>query len=97
MPTPRPDIGAWYETVEGEMLEVVAYDRDEGTIEVQFYDGTVDEFDEDSWDEMTLRPGEPPEDWSGSLDVRGDDYGVDLDHPAGETFGNPLDDIDKED
>ena len=89
----RPEVGAWYQTVEGDYLEVVAYDPDEGTVEIQFYDGTVEEYDSDSWEEMALSPAEPPEDWSGSLDVTKDDYGVDLDRPAGEARLNLIDEL----
>ena len=88
-----PKVGAWYLTPEGLTLEVVALEPDEGVIEVQFYDGTVEEYDTDSWEELELRPAEPPEDWSGSLDITKEDYGVDLDHPAGATNHNPLDDL----
>ena len=95
MNIPKIRVGDWFKTLEGENLEVVAYDADEGVIEVQFYDGTVEEYDEDSWDELSLRPAEPPEDWSGSLDVTRDDYGVDLDRPAGKSNGNPLDLVDE--
>ncbi len=95
MSTPVPNIGAWYQNLEGETLEVVAFDQDEGTIEVQFYDGTVEEYDMETWEELELEDAEPPEDWSGSLDLSGDDYGVDLDRPAGDLHESPLDDLDR--
>ncbi len=88
-----PSVGRWYQNLEGELLEVVAYDPEEGTIEVQFYDGTVEEYDPDTWEELELVAAEPPEDWSGSLDVMSEDYGVDLDRPAGKNRYNPLDDV----
>jgi hypothetical protein len=69
----------------------VAYDLEEGSIEVQYYDGTIEEYDQESWEELRLMPAEPPEDWAGSLDLAGDDYGVDLDHPTPGYQGNPLD------
>jgi hypothetical protein len=97
MSTPPPAIGSWYQNLEGDILEVVALDSEEQTVEVQFYDGTVEEYDFETWEELDLRPAEPPEDWSGSLDLSGDDYGVDLDRPAGDTHQNPLDDLDKQD
>lgn len=97
MSAPRAEIGNWYQTEEGNYLEVVAMDMAEDSIEVQFYDGAVEEYDADSWGLLTLRPAEPPEDWSGSLDVVKDDYGVDLDKPAGEFHGNPLDLLDEQD
>jgi len=87
----RPEVGAWYQSAEGGYLEVVAHDPEDGTVEVQYYDGAVEEYDGDSWETLQLRPAEPPEDWSGSLDLGKDDYGVDLDRPAGEFHGNPLD------
>lgn len=94
MSTPIPEVGSWYQTVSGETLEVVAWDPEEQTIEVQFYDGTVEEYDVESWAQLDLSAAEPPEDWSGSMDVSGDDYGVDLDRPAGEHLSNPLDELD---
>jgi hypothetical protein len=97
MQTRSLEIGTWFQTLEGDYLEVVAYDPDEKTIEVQFYDGTIEEYDLETWSALHLRPAEPPEDWSGSLDLSGDDYGVDLDRPAGELHINPLDELDKAD
>lgn len=97
MSRPHPAVGSWYQTVEGEILEVVAMDQEEQSIEVQFYDGTVEEYDTDTWEELVHRTAEAPEDWSGSLDIAGDDYGVDLDRPAGDNHHNPLNDLEGED
>ncbi len=97
MSTPRIIVGNWFRTVAGEKLEVVAYDPEEGTIEVQFYDGTIEEYDLDDWKELEAKPTAPPEDWAGSYDVGKDDYGVDLDKPAGDNHQNPLDHLENED
>jgi hypothetical protein len=97
MNSPRIRIGDWFKTVDGDNLEIVAYDPDEGVVEVQFYDGTVEEYDLDDWTELEVKQIAPPEDWAGSYDLSRDDYGVDLDHPAGETHANPLDLLDEED
>jgi hypothetical protein len=94
MSTSIPRVGEWYQTPDGETLEVVAWDPEEKTVEVQFFDGTVEEYDFESWSELGARFAEPPEDWSGSLDLSHEDYGVDRDQPAGESHHNPLDDID---
>ena len=96
MISPKIRVGDWFRTVEGEKFEVVAYDHEEGVIEVQFYDGTVEEYDLDDWEELEARPTAPPEDWAGSYDVSRDDYGVDLDGPAGDTHANPLDHLEDE-
>ena len=91
MSRPKFHVGEWFQTVEGDKFEIVAYDPDEGVIEVQFYDGTVEEYDLDDWEELEAKPTAPPEDWAGSYDVSSDDYGVDLDRPAGNSHANPLD------
>ncbi len=79
----RPEIGNWYKGEVTESFEVVAYDEDDGTIGIQYYDGAVEELDEDSWFEMAAKPVEPPEDWNGSYDMDKEDYGVDLDSHSG--------------
>lgn len=100
MASPQPSVGSWYRLEGGETFEVVAIDDEEGTIEVQYFDGTVEEMDFDDWElqceERGLAPTDPPEDWTGSVDVepdrdspRADPYGDDRDVRA-----NPLDGLD---
>ena len=74
MVAPQPGIGDWYRQKEGGALfEVVAFDDDDGTIEIQYFDGTVEEMDVDDWagqwDDGALESADPPEDWTGSVDV----------------------------
>jgi hypothetical protein len=45
----QPDIGEWYCIRGGDQFEVVAVDEDDGTIEVQYFDGTVEELDMGDW------------------------------------------------
>ena len=70
---PQPGIGDWYRLTGGELFEVVALDEDDGTIEIQYFDGTIEEMDvqdwNDQWDEGALESAEAPEDWSGSVDI----------------------------
>jgi hypothetical protein len=77
MASPRPSVGDWYRLDGGQTFEVVAIDPDEGTIEVQYFDGTVEEMDADDWEtlceERDLVASDPPEDWSGSVDVEPDE------------------------
>ncbi|MES9846657.1 MAG: DUF6763 family protein [Candidatus Sedimenticola sp. PURPLELP] len=96
MTSPTPKVGDWYQTLEGATLEVVAMDPDDMTIEIQYFDGAIEEYDQETWEELELRPAEPPEDWSGSLDLMPEDYGVDQDHPAGEQHADPLGEIEGE-
>ena len=77
MVAPQPGIGDWYRLSGGELFEVVAINEDDATIDIQHFDGTVEEMDredwEAQWDDGLIEPAEPPEDWSGSVDVDGDD------------------------
>jgi hypothetical protein len=88
-----PAIGDWYQNISGENFEVVAIDEDEQTVEIQYFDGAVEEFDFDSWRELDIEQIEPPEDWSGSMDIEREDYGVDLELIAPNDHINPLDDL----
>ena len=74
MTSPSPVVGQWYRRINGALFEIVAIDRDDGTIEVQHFDGTVEEFDLDSWEEQEFEEAQAPEDWTGSVDVEPEDY-----------------------
>ena len=89
----QPRIGEWYQTISGDKFEIVALDEDESTLEAQHFDGAIEEIDFDSWNEMELKPIEPPEDWSGSLDIVREDYGVDLELTSPNDQINPLDEL----
>ena len=70
---PTPRIGDWYKNTVGDAFEVVAQDDDDDTLELQYYDGTVEELDAETWQYMHPQPIEPPEDWSGSMDLSRED------------------------
>lgn len=94
MPLPIPAIGDWFQAPGGLVFEVIAVDDDDGTIDIQHFDGTVEELDFDAWEESEFQPADPPEDWSGSLDIEREDYGVDLEHSARRDWSDPLDYLD---
>jgi len=90
-----PAIGKWFKRPDGTLLEVVAVDEEDKTIEIQFFDGTIDEVDLDTWREQFLIEASAPEDWSGSVDMDPEDYvgTASNEMPAG--FHDPLAFIDK--
>jgi hypothetical protein len=96
----RPGIGEWYRLRGGELLEVVAFDEAEGTIEVQYFDGTVEEFDLDDWRSQratgAIEEAEAPEDWSGSVDFEPEDGRAEADPIADDRQlrADRLDDLD---
>ena len=77
MAAPQPGNGDWYRRSGGELFQVVANHDEEGTIDIQYFDGTVEEMDHEDWvaqwEEGALETAEAPEDWSGSVDVEGGD------------------------
>lgn len=91
----QPAVGDWFETDGGDAFEIVALDADEGTVEIQYFDGAIEELDVETWLELALVPIDPPEDYSGSLDISREDYGMELDDASGRRRGyNPLDGFD---
>ena len=54
MATTFPAIGTWFRKPNGTLLEVVAVDEEDSTIEIQWFDGTLDEIDLDAWSEQLL-------------------------------------------
>ena len=70
---PVPIVGDWYQNSIGDLFEVIAQDDEDDTLELQYYDGTVEELDPEAWRSMNPESIEPPEDWSGSMDVSRED------------------------
>jgi hypothetical protein len=91
--TYQPRLGDWYKSINGDKFEIIALDDDAATMEVQFFDGAIEEIDFDTWKDMEIVPIEPPEDWSGSMDLEKEDYGVDLELTAPNDHINPLDEV----
>lgn len=72
-----PVVGNWYtHRDKGELFQVVALDEDAGTIEIQEFDGGIDELDLDEWRALAVETAAQPEDWGGPLDdVEPDEFG----------------------
>lgn len=72
-----PRIGNWYSHLDkGDLFQVVALDEASGTIEIQDFDGGLDEVDLEEWCQMAIERAAAPEDWSGPLDdIEPDDLG----------------------
>ncbi len=90
-----PVIGQWFRRPNGTLFEVVAIDEEGMTVEIQQFDGTVDEFDIERWPDLLLTEVSAPEDWSGSVDMDPEDYdgSKDAEIPAG--YYDPLSFLDK--
>ena len=90
-----PVIGQWFRRPDGTLFEVVATDEDDATVEIQQFDGTIDEFDFERWPELLLTEVSAPEDWSGSVDMDPEDYAGKKDSEMPKGFHDPLAFLDK--
>jgi len=72
-----PEIGQWYARGEkGQEFRVVGRDAESRTIEIQTFDGELDEIDAETWGTLALERVEAPEDATAPLDdVETDDLG----------------------
>ena len=73
----EPIEGNWYCNLEKvQDFMVVDMKEKEGTVDIQFFDGDIEELEMEEWEEMDLEEIEPPEDWTGPLDkLEPDDLG----------------------
>lgn len=87
----QPVVGDWYMAPSGETFEVIAYEPGEETVEIQYFDGSLEELELDVWLETNAQPVEPPEDYSGSLDMMREDSTEERAAPR--SPNNPLDEF----
>jgi Family of unknown function (DUF6763) len=72
-----PIEGNWYQDLDKERdFMVLDVNKREGTVDIQYFDGDIEELEMEEWEEMDLEEIEPPEDWTGPLDdLEADDRG----------------------
>lgn len=97
IPVPEPAIGRWYRRPNGQLFEVVAVDENDATIELQFFDGTIDEVDQETWEKLLIERVAAPEDWSGSVDMDPEDYSGDEDGEIPAGYHDPLEFLEQTD
>lgn len=88
-----PIVSHWYRHRDkGTRFQVQAFDEEAGMVEVQHFDGDVEEMDLEEWYTLDIEPIEPPEDWTGPIDdVRHDDLGYTETDMSSEDWSKPLD------
>lgn len=93
MPTEAdPIVGNWYFHLnKGQRFFVVAVDESARTVEVQNFDGDVEEIDWDTWHELDIEVCEAPENWSGPFDIGNvDDLGTAVTDTRPSDWDEPL-------
>jgi hypothetical protein len=73
----KPEPGNWYKHRDkGQLFRVISVDEKEALIEIQHFDGDLEELESAEWFGMDLEPAAEPEDWTGPVDdVETDDLG----------------------
>ena len=93
MPTTlKPVVSQWYRHLnKGQQFYVTAFDEEEGTVELQHFDGDLEEMDIDDWHAIAVEPIEQPEDWTGPVDdVEHDDLGYSETDMTSQDWQEPL-------
>jgi hypothetical protein len=96
MPTEADPIREqWYvHTDKGQRFQVVAIDEDTGTVEVQHFDGDVEEISLENWYQENIEISEAPENWSGAVDItEKDDFGTEVTDTNPEDWNEPMQEI----
>lgn len=96
MTTAVPRIGHWYQEDGGPLFEIVAFDSDEASVQVQYLDGELADFDFETWGEMSAKVAAAPEDWRTAFELD-EDTASDPDaaqHPV--EWSSPLSSIEPE-
>jgi hypothetical protein len=86
---PIPD--QWYAHLDkGQRFYVTAVDESNATIEVQHFDGDIEEFSLEEWRELEIELCEAPENWAGALDItEQDDFGTEITDTTPDDWRDP--------
>jgi hypothetical protein len=73
-----PRIDQWYDHLDkGQRFYVIAIDEEQNTVEIQHFDGDLEEFSRDEWSDLHIELSVEPENWAGALDIaEKDDLGT---------------------
>jgi hypothetical protein len=90
-----PIEGNWYKSLDtGKTLSVVTFDEDESIVEIQYYNGKLEEIEIEEWDDLSLELIDQPEDYiddAGNLDE--DNMHYEMDDMDSDQWGDPLTEI----
>ena len=78
MPIARAPVETqWYRHRDkGFQFQVISVDKDDATVDIQHFDGDLEELELADWYTLNVEPIAPPEDWTGPMDdIERDDLG----------------------
>jgi hypothetical protein len=86
-----PIVDEWYSHLDkGQRFCVTAVDEENDAVEVQHFDGDIEEFTMDEWRELDIQLSVEPENWSGAMDFgENDDLGTEITDTSAEDWEEP--------
>jgi len=90
-----PIIDNWYfHKDKGQQFMVVAVDENKELVEIQHFDGDIEEISFSNWYDMNIEISTAPENWSGAIDVgEVDDYGTGVTDTKPEEWDEPIEEV----
>ena len=87
-----PIVDNWYSHLDkGQSFTVTAVNEDDETIELQYFDGDLEEISMSEWSGLDIEVSEAPENWSGPMDIGTvDDYGTEVTDTSARDWNEPL-------
>lgn len=87
-------VGEWYKKPTGERFEILALDEEGHVVEIEYFNGIVEEITASEWRTLGVMMSEPPTEYSSQPNDYSADFGVALEdqHPDS-WYENPLDAI----
>ena len=86
-----PRINQWYAHLhKGQRFYVVDFDEEQDTVELQHFDGDLEELSLDEWRDLYIELSEEPTNWTGALDIaEKDDKGTGVTDTTGSDWTEP--------
>ena len=90
-----PRVDQWYSHRDkGQQFYVTAVNEEENAIEIQHFDGDLEEISLEEWRDMNIDLSVEPENWSGALDIaETDDLGTGVTDTSTEDWAEPGEDF----
>ena len=89
-----PQIDQWYAHLDkGQRFYVVAINEEENTVDLQHFDGDIEEISLEEWHDLDIELSKEPENWTGALDIaEQDDLGTGVTDTEPDDWAEPGED-----
>ncbi|MCI0506316.1 MAG: hypothetical protein L0Z73_09440 [Gammaproteobacteria bacterium] len=87
-----PIVGNWYAHLDkGQRFTVTALNEEDATVELQHFDGDIEELSLNDWYDLDIELSDEPENWSGAMDIAEiDDFGTEVTDTSRDDWSAPL-------